>query len=250
MSNNNSTFKIDSLELLKGNPIIVGEYICLIYPINIGEIAKIGTQKFFRYLNLLTFSQEDVNEALKEMGINSEEQITPFQFIVMSSRFEDFSLEIKQAFSTFIREKVEILLDESVIAIGGETSEVRYLTEENFSQFQQILILQNNLEKSKNEDRLNKPSNAIAERIIQKIKKNQKKSTGDDLVEFADLVSCLAARGNGINIFNVWDLNYYSFNDQFQRVKMIEEYDMNVRSILAGADPKKVELKHWIRSIK
>ncbi len=240
---------VDNLQLLKGKPITIGEDFCLVYPITLEEIADMGANKFFRFLNLLTFTQQDVDESLKEIGIETNEKISPYQFILMSSESKDFSLEIKQAFYTFIREEIEIL-PESVVV--GDRSNPRYFDEELFSQLQKVLILQNNLDKGE-DSRMNNPSDAHAAKIIEKIKNAQKRKSAknsDETVEFADLVSCLAAKGNGINIFNIWNLNYYSFNDQFQRVKIIEEYEMNIRSILAGADPKKIELKHWIRSIK
>ena len=42
----------------------------------------------------------------------------------------------------------------------------------------------------------------------------------------------------------------YQFNNQFNRMQMIEDYDINIRSLLAGADSKKIQLKHYIRPIE
>lgn len=60
----------------------------------------------------------------------------------------------------------------------------------------------------------------------------------------------MAAKANGLNLFNIWNLNYYAFNDQLQRLRMIEDYDIGIKSLMAGADSKKVKLKYWIRSIQ
>ena len=88
--------------------------------------------------------------------------------------------------------------------------------------------------------------------IIKKIKEGRKlkEKTKNSELSFLDLVASLAAKGNGINPFNVWDLTYYAFNDQFKRMQAIEDYEQAIRSIEAGADPKKIKVEHWIKSIQ
>ena len=51
-------------------------------------------------------------------------------------------------------------------------------------------------------------------------------------------------------MLNVWDLTYYAFNDQFKRMQMKEEYENTYKSLLAGADPKKVKIRYWIDTIQ
>ena len=65
-----------------------------------------------------------------------------------------------------------------------------------------------------------------------------------------DLISVLASKHNNLNIMNIWELNYFQFNDQFQRMQLIENYDMSVRQLLAGVDKKHVNLEHYIKKIK
>jgi hypothetical protein len=33
-------------------------------------------------------------------------------------------------------------------------------------------------------------------------------------------------------------------------MKMLEDYDINIRSLLAGAKPEDIELKHWMSKIE
>jgi hypothetical protein len=97
-----------------------------------------------------------------------------------------------------------------------------------------------------------KTANAKAEEIKNKILKGQQllnKKMGLD-VSFGDLVSVLAANGNNLNIINIWDLTMYQFNNQFARMQMIEDYDLNIRSLLAGAKKEDIQLKHYIRKIQ
>src|SRR5690606_21994752 len=83
-----------------------------------------------------------------------------------------------------------------------------------------------------------------------KIQEQLGREPDDDRIEFADLVSVLAAKHPNLNIVNVWELTYFQFNNQFQRMQLIESYDFGVRQILAGFDKDKVKLQHYIKKIK
>ena len=55
----NSIEEIDELQLLYGKPLVF-EDVCLIYSPTLGEIAQIGTQKFYNYISLLTMEREEL----------------------------------------------------------------------------------------------------------------------------------------------------------------------------------------------
>jgi hypothetical protein len=128
--------------------------------------------------------------------------------------------------------------------------------EKNYEYIQQIIRQQNCL-LTKTEQEEYKPANEHAKRIIEKLKKSkeqikkikQKENEAESLTLF-DLISILAAHGNGINAFNVWDLNMFAFNNQFNRMKMFEEYNVNIQALIHGADSNKIEYTHWMSKIK
>ena len=64
-----------------------------------------------------------------------------------------------------------------------------------------------------------------------------------------DLIGSLTTK-TSLNIVDVWQLSYYTFNDQFRRMRLLEQYSAGLQSIMAGADPKKIKLKDWIQSIQ
>ena len=83
----------------------------------------------------------------------------------------------------------------------------------------------------------------------ERLNKAKNNDSDGERLTLDDLVSIVCANGNGINIFNVWDLSFYAFNDQFNRMKMFDDYQISVQSLLAGADPNEIELKHWMSKI-
>ena len=225
--------------------------LCKIYPVTLREIARVGAKNFYSYLNLFTLEEEDIDEFLKQQGI--EQKLTPFQFtLINASNDKQYLDNLQEAFKFFLYEdKITILEDNEAIVLG-ELSEERLIMEDSFKAICTIISKQNMVQRSSEEERMNNPSDAKAAQIIKKIKEGRKireKNKNSDL-DFVDLVASLAAKANGLNALNVWDLTYYAFNDQFKRMQMIEEYDNARQSILAGADPKKVKIEYWMKPIE
>ena len=57
--------------------------LCKVYPVTLREIATVGAKNFYSYLNLFTLEKEDIDEFLKQQGI--EEDLTPFQFTLINA---------------------------------------------------------------------------------------------------------------------------------------------------------------------
>lgn len=242
---------INKEQFFVGIPTEIGN-ICKVYPVTVREIATIGAKNFYSYLNLFTLDKEDIDEFLQQQGV--EERLTPFQFTLINANEDKQYLEnLEKAFKFFLHEEqITVLVDNEAIILG-DINEGRVLTEEDFNTVCAIIIEQNMVNKSSAEERMNNPSDAKAAQIIKKIKEGRKireKKSSDSNLNFIDLVASLAAKGNGLNAINVWDLTYYAFNDQFKRMQMIEQYDNARQSILAGADPKKVKMEYWLRPIE
>lgn len=242
---------INKEQFFVGIPTEIGN-ICKVYPVTVREIATIGAKNFYSYLNLFTLDKEDIDEFLQQQGV--EERLTPFQFTLINANEDKQYLEnLEKAFKFFLHEEqITVLVDNEAIILG-DINEGRVLTEEDFNTVCAIIIEQNMVNKSSAEERMNNPSDAKAAQIIKKIKEGRKireKKSSDSNLNFIDLVASLAAKGNGLNAINVWDLTYYAFNDQFKRMQMIEQYDNARQSILAGADPKKVKIEYWLRPIE
>ena len=242
---------INKEQFFVGIPTEIGN-ICKVYPVTVREIATIGAKNFYSYLNLFTLDKEDIDEFLQQQGV--EERLTPFQFTLVNANEDKQYLEnLEKAFKFFLHEEqITVLIDNEAIILG-DINEGRVLMEEDFNTVCAIIVEQNMVNKSSAEERMNNPSDAKTAQIIKKIKEGRKireKRSSDSNLNFIDLVASLAAKGNGLNAINVWDLTYYAFNDQFKRMQMIEQYDNARQSILAGADPKKVKIEYWLRPIE
>lgn len=236
---------IDRLKLLAGLPIAMSDFTCFIYPATLKEIAVLGITDYFKKVNLLTLKKEEIKRIVSE-------EVEPFSFLLINAMYkEQFKDEIIKALEFFTREKV-ILIPEMEAFIIGDFNDSKILSADNFDEFQKILSAQNYIQedvvKYTGEDE-------IAKRIREKLEKANKilskikKDSVEETIELTDLIASLAINST-INILEVWNISYYTFNDQFKRMRLLEQYNTSLQSIMAGADPKKVKLKDWIQSIQ
>jgi len=237
---------IDKLKLLAGVPIEMSDFTCLVYPFTLKDIAILGSEKFFKYLNLLTISKEEVKRVI------GKESVSSFDFILLNCVGNDFfKNEFMQALKIFIREDILLVPDLECFIIG-KFEDNRTLNKNNFNEFQFILQTQNFLTDQKVEFR---GEDEIARRIKEKLEKGRKKIQelknlyDENKIELADLIASLAVNSS-LNIDNIWNISYYAFNDQFKRMRILEQYNTGLQSIMAGADPKKINLQDWIQSIQ
>ena len=63
------------------------------------------------------------------------------------------------------------------------------------------------------------------------------------------MVGSVALAVPGLNMINIWDLTYYSFQDQLKRMGWHEKYYNNMQAALAGAKMKNKQLEYWMKSI-
>ena len=242
---------ISEEKLFVGIPIEIPDT-CKVYSPTLRQIVEIGTKNFYNFLNLLTFEKEDIDDFFKEQGIK-ENKITPFQFTLINAHQDSQYLNnLQEAFKFFLHEPVIHILVDNEAIILGDLKDNHIINAEKFDVISQIVKRASNVEKPSAEQRMDNPSNAKAAEIIRKIKEGRKlkgKNSTNNL-SFLDLVASLAAKGNGLNAINVWDLTYYAFNDQFKRMQAIESYENALAALRAGAKASNEKVEYWIKSIQ
>lgn len=235
----------NKLRALAGLPVPMSDFSCLVYPKTLRDLATIGINEFFGHLNFLTLTEADIRQM-------TGEDISPFDFLLKSATIrENFKDRLEQSILYFTGEKILLIPEMDAISLG-DFAEQRMLTDDNFFEFQEILRQQNFLEEQKVR---HTGENEAAQLIRKRLEDAQKKveiakgKKEESPIELSDLIGSLCIK-TSIDITKVWDITYYAFNDQFKRLRFIEEHETGLQSIMAGADPKKIKLKDWIRSVQ
>lgn len=132
---------------------------------------------------------------------------------------------------------------------GIFTYEDKIIDEDTWEELRLVLAAQNKIKyepKSLEYNPIGAKAIAMHKKILETRKQVQDiKSKNNETPALADLISGLCAKHPTMNLLNVWNFTYYQFLDQLEGIQVVEKYEFALRSVLAGADAKKMKIKHW-----
>lgn len=231
--------------------------ICYIYPPRIKDI--IIEQNYHQYLNMLTITQEDIWDLLKDKTDDEGNPIdtpSPFDMIIINAfHDEDYIKTLEKAFLFFTREIIRVLPEEKAIIFVTDIDQIkeienlRMLTEENFFAFQNHIRLAIGspaieLPPEEEDPRVSRIKAKARER--DRIK--QQKGIGG--INLNTCLASLCCMGLGINPLNIGEISYASMMLLLRTYQEQEKYRVDMQLIAGGADPKKIKPKYWIRNLK
>lgn len=224
-----------------------------VYPPTLND--SLNNPNFTQWEGLFTTSQEELEDSIHEHNPSYDGPIpTPWLFL-LGSAYEDKEFEntIREAFRFFLHEEITILYENQVIVLGNleeelvkvnNAEELRIIDEEEF------FNLQNTVRTSLGIAPVEKPDPDESPRVKRmkakarlrdriKAKKGMGLSLGDSLVS----ICCM---GIGLTPLNIGEISYAALGKIIDRYQRKEAYETDVKSILAGADAKKIHPKYWI----
>ena len=230
-----------------------------IYPPSVREVVT--NSKFGMYAKILTFSQEDIQDELKKSGKEMEIYPTPYEFLLANCyNNKDFKRLTIEAFEYFCHTKVTFLFEDKKIIIGDveklvqeveDVSQIKYLLEDEYFDFQNMI-------REGMGDKPIKPPEPIDPNEDPRIRRIKEKARERDRIKAKQgnkngisLDTCLTAiccMGIGITPLNIGEMSYAAVGPIMYIMQDKEKYDIDIRSLLAGADSKKVKPKYWIRN--
>lgn len=227
-----------------------------IYPPSMYDVVT--NDGFGLFLKLLTYSQEEIEDEYAEQDRLDEKIPTPFQFLMENCKnIEGYEALIKASFYFFCKTEITFLYDINKILIGNvekllkdgvEVKDFVFLEEEEFFDFQNIVrlsVAQKQVERpDPNEDPRVKRIKAKA-RYRDKIKAKQGSGIG-----MAASLTSICCMGLGINPLNVGEMSYVAFRAIMEMYQDKEKYDLDVKTLLAGGDSKKIKPKYWIKNFE
>lgn len=225
--------------------------LCLIYPPAVKEI--IANQESRIYIKLLTMSQEEIEDEFKENNLDFKNLLTPFEYI-LNNAYNNKGIEdiVKRAFYFFTHEDITILYDQKILIIGEikdakSIKDLRILYEDDFFEFQNLIreaIGEKPIDPpNPNENPRIKEIKAKA-RYRDKIKLKQNKG-----LNLKTILASICCMNMGLNPLNIGELSYAAIPLLISTYQEKEKYSLDIDSLLAGADSKKVKPKYWIRNL-
>lgn len=231
-----------------------------IYPPTVRDV--IINNKYSLYSRVLTYSQEEIEDEFLEAKNPLKVYPTPIEFLLNNSYHNESYRKIcQEAFEFFIHQKVTFLYELKTILIGDLEEELEkteslenlvVIKEEEFFDFQNAIrecVGKQAVELSDpNEDpRIKEIKRKARLRDKLKAKQAEKKNQGVSLYALLVSICCM---GLGITPLNIGEMSYIALESIMRRYQDKEKYQLDIESLLAGADSKKVKPQYWIRNFE
>ena len=233
--------------------------VCKVYPPTVNDV--VGNEDFIIYQSLFTITQEELDKAyLKDEDV--AQVPSPFQYLLMNYYQDDEIKEkIEKAFLQFIHEPVTIVPEIEMLLIGKSEDELdpnvdldepRLLTEENFFEFQNQIRLILGMDAIKPPEPEEANLDPRIKRWKMKVQESEeiiKAKKAKNAPTLGTLLAAICCMGIGLNPLNIGEMSYACVHWLIAMEQQKEEYDIDIRALLAGADSKKVKPKYWIKNI-
>ena len=230
--------------------------ICEVYPPKIKDIVT--NKNYPVYKKLFFTSQEDIEDEFVEQKVSFDKLPTPLEYIFTFAEVDEQMAEvIRNGFEFFIHEPVTLLTDQNMIVIGDLAQELskiksvdqlRIIKEDNFFEFQQLLrrsVGEKEIEVyDPNEHPKVKYFKAKA-RLRDRVKAKSK-----DALTLGSTLAAICCMGLNLNPLNIGELSQAAVSTLIRYYQEKSKYEIDIDSLLAGADSKKVKPQNWIRNIE
>ena len=258
--------KVDELLLMAGEPIHLEQYSVKIHQPSIREIPLIGEEEFFQGMNIFNLDSAPLINFVESLEYTDEEKkeiiedITAYDnllFILQATA--QMGAEDEVNIEYLAKSIFKLIMPHHKFVFNSEIGNIILMAEhedshsivvdrEFFDQIKdvvsQIFIFDKFFGKSENTE-----MSAAAQKIADKIAKSEakiKKIKGDDTEGsfFSRIVSIMGVKKE---IDYLVDLTVYQLNNQFERMNLFAEYQLNVQGALAGAT--NMEVVDWYKKI-
>ena len=230
--------------------------ICSVYPPKVKDI--LNEKNYPVYRKLFLSSQEDIEDEYTELKLSLDNVPTPLGYLfVMIQADPRMKAIITEGFKFFIKEPVTLLEDQKIIVIGDlkevlknakSIEDLRIIKEENYFEFQQLLrrsIGEKEVEPyNPNENPKIKYFKAKA-RLRDRVKAKSK-----DNLTFGSTLAAICCMDLNLSPLNIGELSQAAISVLIRYYQEKTKYEIDIKSLLAGADSKKVKPQNWIRNIE
>ena len=229
-----------------------------IYPPTLNDV--ITTLNYNNYIRVLTYSQEEIEDIFVKDKKELTNLPTPIEFLLNNCYHnEEYAYICKEAFKFFLKTEVEFLYEKKMILIGRieeviknlqSITDIITISEDEFFDFQNLIRMacdQKPVEPpNPNEHPKIKAMKAKA-RYRDKVKAKQNAKNGITLFTTMASICCM---GIGLTPLNIGEISYVAMQAVLNQYQNKEKYQIDIDSLLAGADSKKIKPKYWISNLE
>ena len=236
------------LALMCGTDIPVPECQIIIHQPSIKEIALIGESDFFSGIQCLCLNKSMFVKDESDLANTSNFQI--FMTIMSEKEAADKKFAVQQVCTLLFPKYKVSFTPRSIMIIGGETP---IMIDENNFEFLQAAITDICCLKTGPMDQQSfNPADAKAREIAEKLMRGRSRVAAQkgetNISIFSQYLSIITVGLNSMSLQNAMDLTMFQLYDLVERYMLYINWDMDIRSRLAGAKPEN-QPDNWMKSI-
>ena len=232
------------LKILSGKPILLEKINCFFIHRTIEEIIDFGLENFYKVIQLFKISDKDLNNFL-DIPINNF-----FYLLLNISNKSNLSSLIERGFYFFIGiENIQVNLEDKKIICSYQDLNNIEINQEGFDEiikYIDIIYDGDKLQEKDDDSNLSEAERLMKEKFKKaKLAREKAKAKKGGLTQFSDLIGGFWTKSN-MSWNEVLHLPYYTFYFLLERLKITDNYETQLRCMLAGADMKDKPLHHWL----
>lgn len=217
--------------------------------------------EFQIYHKFLTLSQEEIEDQYVEQGKSLDSYPTPLEYILAlvyhDSEPPKMRDMIGRAFQLFLHKPIHILLEQKMIIVGEledaltsarTIEDLPTITEDNYFSFQNLIRRccgDNPIDPPNPNEHWKIKEMKVKARLRDRIKAQSGKG-----ISLGTTLASICCMGIGLTPLNIGELSYAAIGGLMRTFQEREKYDIDIRSLQAGAKKSDVHLKYWIRNIE
>ena len=229
--------------------------ICKVYPPKIQDILTEENYSVYRKLFLTT--QEDIEDEFAENKLSMTDIPDPMDYLFQMAGDIRIKKIIIDGLKFFLHEPALLLMEQQMIIIGDlekdlvhakSIDDLRIIKKEDYFDFQ------NTLRRAVGEKEV-EPYNPNENPKVKYFKakarlRDRVKAKSKDSLTLGSTLASICCMGLGITPLNVGELSQAAIAIIIRTYQEKDKYDIDIQSLLAGADSKKVKPQFWIRNIE
>lgn len=236
------------LQLMSGIDIPIPQCQLILHQPTIKEISFMGEQDFFMAIQVLTVNKSMINQGETLLADIHNFQI--FMTIMNDKETVDKKNSVLSLFNLIFPTKKIMLLPASIIfSSEGETA---VINENNFEDFQEIIKAVFCLNSSLNGQQTFNPANEQARQIADKLMRGRARVAAQKSQQqssiFGQYLSIITIGVNSMSLQDCLNLTMYQLFDLVERYMLYIDWDIDIRSRLAGAQINK-PVENWMKEI-
>ena len=236
-----------ALALMCGSDIPIPECQLVIHQPRINEIALIGDIDFFTGVQTLCVNKSMITQGETLLTDTNNFQI--FMTIMQEKETADKKEAVKQLFP-LIFPKYSVSLTPRSIVLRKDDENI-ILDESNFDAFQKVLFQIFCINTGPMETQSFNPQSKKAKEIAEKLMRARKRVAAQKVDTgsiFSQYISVLTIGLNSMSLQDCSNLTMYQLFDLIERYMLYVNWDLDIRSRLAGAKSDK-QPENWMKKI-